>query len=200
MRKIKFIYFDFGGVFFNWHNEFTTVAIDFGVSREQVTQIFNEIEDEITTGRMTTSEFWELCQKRLSLENGENYDFAKKWVLDYIPIKSTHKLVVSLNQDYKIGGLSNLYDKVSDLIFTYNRVPNIDFDPMIFSYQVGLQKPDINIFRLAQEKAGVAPQDILLVDDSKTNCDTADSLGWHTLVFDTYHPEDSVRKILQILK
>ncbi len=200
MNNIKFIYFDFGGVFFNWHSEFKTAAKDFGVKREQIAEIFNEVEEEVTRGQMTTSEFWDLCQTRLSLKNGKDYNFAKSWTLDYVPIKPTHNLAIFLSKYYQVGGLSNLYDVVSDLIFTYNRVPNIDFNPMLFSYEVGLLKPEIEIFKLAQEKAKVNSEEILLIDDSKTNCDVAKSLGWNVYQFDTYNPEKSIQEIQQLFK
>ncbi|MCD1259820.1 HAD-IA family hydrolase [Paenibacillus athensensis] len=43
------------------------------------------------------------------------------------------------------------------------------FEPVIVSTEVGLEKPDPAIFRLALERAGLEPEDVLYVGDHVTN-------------------------------
>ncbi|HEX6859504.1 MAG TPA: HAD-IA family hydrolase [Caulobacteraceae bacterium] len=47
----------------------------------------------------------------------------------------------------------------------------------------GLVKPDPAVFRLLCEKAGMAPGELLFVDDSWTNVEAARALGFHTRHF-----------------
>lgn len=51
------------------------------------------------------------------------------------------------------------------------------FDGVVISGEVGLHKPDPEIFRLAAERVGVAPEGCLFVDDLKENCAGAEAVG-----------------------
>jgi len=57
------------------------------------------------------------------------------------------------------------------------------FQTIIISGEVGLAKPDVRIFRLAQEKIKRQPGDCLLIDDSLKNCQAAASLGFQIINF-----------------
>lgn len=53
------------------------------------------------------------------------------------------------------------------------------FRDTVVSGDEGMVKPDPAIFRLAAERAGMAPQDLLFVDDSAANIEAARALGFH---------------------
>lgn len=57
------------------------------------------------------------------------------------------------------------------------------FDTVVLSADVGMHKPQPEIYRLAAERLGVAPEECLFVDDLKENCDGAEAVGmtaiWH---------------------
>ncbi|WP_206336281.1 HAD family hydrolase [Streptomyces torulosus] len=57
------------------------------------------------------------------------------------------------------------------------------FDGVVLSYREGCRKPDEEIFRLAADRAGVRPEECLLVDDLAVNCDGARRAGWHAVTF-----------------
>jgi epoxide hydrolase-like predicted phosphatase len=57
------------------------------------------------------------------------------------------------------------------------------FDAVVISDQVGLRKPDPEIFRLTASKIGLPPGDCLFVDDTDHNLPGARSLGMGTLLF-----------------
>jgi putative hydrolase of the HAD superfamily len=65
------------------------------------------------------------------------------------------------------GGAS--YDRVRD--------PAELFDAMIISGEVGLHKPEPEIFRLGAERLGVAPGACVFVDDLRENCEGAEAVG-----------------------
>lgn len=54
---------------------------------------------------------------------------------------------------------------------------------VVVSGDEGLIKPDPAIYRLACDRAGLAPNQLLFVDDSAANIAAADDLGFHTLHF-----------------
>ena len=57
------------------------------------------------------------------------------------------------------------------------------FDAVILSGEVKLNKPDPAIFKLLLDRAGYKASECLLVDDSRTNIDTAKKLGFVTIHF-----------------
>ena len=57
------------------------------------------------------------------------------------------------------------------------------FDDFVFSYRVGMRKPDQRTYNLAAGRAGARPQDCLLIDDLPENCAGAREAGWSALDF-----------------
>ena len=57
------------------------------------------------------------------------------------------------------------------------------FDAVVISDQVGLRKPQPEIFRLTAAKLALAPPECLFVDDTEHNLSGAASLGMGTLLF-----------------
>jgi putative hydrolase of the HAD superfamily len=47
----------------------------------------------------------------------------------------------------------------------------------VISGDVGLNKPDPEIFHLGAERIGVPPQECVFVDDLKENCEGAEAVG-----------------------
>jgi putative hydrolase of the HAD superfamily len=57
------------------------------------------------------------------------------------------------------------------------------FDAVVISDQVGLRKPDPEIFKLTAAKIGLPPSECLFVDDTEHNLPGAAGLGMGTLFF-----------------
>lgn len=51
------------------------------------------------------------------------------------------------------------------------------FDSVVISGEVGMHKPEPEIFRLAADRIGVLPEDCVFVDDLRENCEGAEAVG-----------------------
>lgn len=51
------------------------------------------------------------------------------------------------------------------------------FDAVVISGEVGLHKPEPEIYRLAAERVGLAPEECVFLDDLKENCAGAEAVG-----------------------
>jgi putative hydrolase of the HAD superfamily len=51
------------------------------------------------------------------------------------------------------------------------------FDGVVISGEVGMHKPEAEIFLLGAERAGVEPGDCVFVDDLRQNCEGAEAVG-----------------------
>jgi len=56
------------------------------------------------------------------------------------------------------------------------------FDAVVISGEVGLHKPQPEIFRLGAERIGVAPEDCVFVDDLRENCAGAEAVGMKAIL------------------
>ncbi|MEV7596738.1 HAD family phosphatase [Kitasatospora sp. NPDC089797] len=61
--------------------------------------------------------------------------------------------------------------------------PAGEVDCVVDSCKVGFRKPDPEIFRLAEQQAGVTPEECVLVDDLPENCVAARRCGWRAVHF-----------------
>ncbi len=56
------------------------------------------------------------------------------------------------------------------------------FDAVVISGEVGLHKPEPEIYRLAAERVGLAPEECVFLDDLKENCAGAEAVGMTALL------------------
>lgn len=80
--------------------------------------------------------------------------------------------------------LSNMGDSVLENVereFDWLR----SFDALIWSYQLGVAKPDPAIYRHALKQLGVAAGEALFIDDKPANVEAARALGMAALVYTT---------------
>ena len=85
----------------------------------------------------------------------------------------------SLRDKCYIGILSNL--TVFDKERLDKQVDLSKYDYVFLSYEYGFQKPEIEIYKIVQEKVDLKSKDILFIDDAEKNINTAKEMGWNTL-------------------
>src|SRR3989344_3200035 len=164
---IKFIYFDVGGVLLDWSKVFENATTKFNLDPEDIGKVFDENHDPITKGLISAQELWGKCIQKYNLKNASDYNFLESWVSDYQPIREMHQLIYKIVPKYKIGLLSNIYEGMLPLLLEKKIIPNINYEQIVFSCDVGMMKPNSDIYALAQKKARVDANEILLVDNRK---------------------------------
>ena len=76
-------------------------------------------------------------------------------------------------------------------------IPHVDIS--IISGEVGVRKPDPEIFRIFLERSGARPQDVLFVDDRLDNLETAAELGMNTAMLILHPPGRIINSLEEIL-
>lgn len=83
---------------------------------------------------------------------------------------------------YQIGMLSNIASNwIRDTLLTAEEQSL--FEEMIFSYEVGMAKPDPRIFMLMCERLRVGPHEAVMVDDVESYCEAARAEGLQAVWF-----------------
>ncbi len=195
MNNISFIYFDVGSVLIDWQNVFTTAAQYHQLTVDEIGSVFDENADDLTKGIMSPASFWQEVIKKYHIKNASHYDFLSSWVADYKPIAPTHALIHDIKHKYNIGLLSNIYKGMLPKLLEKELIPNIEYHSIVFSCDVGMMKPEPEIYVLAQQLAGVSPKEILFIDDKQENLDAADNVGWQTFLFNSQDNAHSVQQL-----
>ena len=85
-------------------------------------------------------------------------------------------------EGYKIGLLSNVASPwITDYFLTQKE--QALFDEIVFSYQVGMTKPDPRIYKLICERLGVGTNEAVMVDDIDRYCTAAQAEGMQAIVY-----------------
>jgi FMN phosphatase YigB (HAD superfamily)/DNA-binding XRE family transcriptional regulator len=195
---VEFVYLDVNGCLVRFfHRAFTKIAHDTGVAPDKIESAFWHYNDAACRGDMSMDEFNDALSKKLSLKT---LDWAEYYVKAVEPVPDMAGLVKWVAEHYKCGLLSNIMPGLIDRLIKEGLIPDEEYDRVIDSSEVGVIKPEAGIYEIATEKAGVDPESILLVDDSRTNLMAAEKYGWKVLWFDDYRPPESIDRIKQALE
>lgn len=197
MKRVKFIYFDVGGVILYFDKAYKTISEKTGKSTDEVDEIFDKYS---ALGKNDTNKILEDYKRELGLCFDTYYNFVLFYTNLFIPIKETHELIKKISNNYLLGLFSNTEPGVLETSIAIGKIPNVSYKVILASCYVGCLKPDSKIYVIAQEKADCEPSEILFVDDKVENLEPAKKMGWQTFLFNYDNPEDSVASIKKYLE
>ncbi len=181
-QKPKVIIFDLGGVLIDWWDGFVALSKLVDAPAKELHMFLQKYLKELELGNMRQEDFWGIVAQTYNY-NGSPYELQKTWIFSQTKIEPTWKLVEQLNDKYRLFICTNNW-----LGTVENQVKNIAefkyFELIIDSSQEHMKKPDINFYRQIEKEIGETPENILFIDDSERNCESAKTEGWNTFVFD----------------
>ena len=190
MKKNKLIIFDWGEIVESHYENFgTSQAFNelfkvLGYKNEDI-DIFKSLH-KYKLSSISSMEELEETYNEIKKEFDLEKDFAA-FVDNYIKIMDKiyyYKDVVEFEHSLKdkcyIGILSNLVILDEKRI---NKQLNLSmYDYVFLSYKFGLKKPNKDIYEEVMKNIEFKPEEILFIDDSEKNIETAKSMGWNTLI------------------
>lgn len=195
---VRFVYFDINGCLVRFfHRAFTDLSAKTGVPLHKVEAAFWRYNDLLCRGEISFDQFNKKLAKEIDVET---VDWAPYYLNAVEPIKEMHELLAWAGEHYRIGLLSNIMPGMIKAMRTAGSIPDVAYDVIIDSSEVHTIKPEAKIYEIAQEKAGVPANEILLVDDTRANLMAADQKGWSVLWFDDYNPAESAARVREILE
>ena len=131
---------------------------------------------DVITGKSTLGEIHErlLATVGLTLSYSE---FEAAWLEPYSEaMPGMADLVTALSQHYRLALLSNVDRYYWEVVQSMH--PELKcFDSLLLSCDLGLAKPDPEIFLQACQVTGAAPSQCYFVDDTLVNVDAAKAVG-----------------------
>lgn len=188
---ITFVYFDINGCLVQFfHHAFTELANETGMPADKIETTFWHYNDAVCRGEMSLDDFNRILAEQLN----HMIDWKSYYMRAVTPIAEMHELVVWASNHYKIGLLSNIMPGFIPEMINSNLIPNVEYDVIIDSSEVKTIKPEMKIFEIANERAGVDSSEIFFIDDSRANIMAASQLGWKVMWFDDFRPIESVAR------
>ncbi|MBW2961204.1 HAD family hydrolase [Mesonia aestuariivivens] len=180
---IKTLLFDFGDVFLNLDKAATFRELnklglnDFSSEMIQQNQLYE-------MGKISSEEFVNFYTNKIPKSSSE--DLVKAWnsILLDLP-KHRLEFLQQLKEEkkYELILLSN----TNDLHISWIKENIIDFaefkacfDAFYLSHEINFRKPNVDIYEFVLEKHQLRPKEVLFVDDTQENTETAKNLGIHT--------------------
>lgn len=185
-KQAPALLFDFGGVLVDLDKERCIRAFDaMGFDIRPFLGTFRQagVFSLLERGEISVAEF--CAELRRLAKNPELSDEAiveawRQYLLD-VPTERL-ELLLKARKHYNIYILSNTnsihWDMARDGYFRYKGLEVEDFfDGVFLSCELGVEKPDPEIFRKVAEGIGRPAEEILFFDDSEVNCEAARQCG-----------------------
>jgi HAD superfamily hydrolase (TIGR01509 family) len=151
---------------------------------------------EASLGRMDTKAFWRRMGVDPSLEDA--------YLAGHRLIEGTLEALPQLKQRH--GPLACLSNDIASWSFKLRQRFDLEswIDHWFISGDLGLRKPSAEIYRLAADRLGARPQDVVFVDDRPRNLDAAKAVGFSTVLLDIRgnlpeHPHRRIRQLKDLI-
>jgi epoxide hydrolase-like predicted phosphatase len=182
---IRAVFFDLGGVILRTEYQAPRqqLAERLGMEYDDLDRIvFNsDTGIQAATGAITSRQHWEAVMKRLKRPLEELELIRDEFFAGDIIDRDIVNFLRSLRGTHKTGLISNNWSDLRDYLV---REKIIDaFDHIIISAEVGVAKPEPEIFQIALEQAGVQPDEALFVDDFYANIEGCEKVGMMGILF-----------------
>lgn len=200
MTPITTLFWDIGGVLLRTEDPTPRqqLAQRFGMSaRELELLVFNSpTGKQAQIGQIDLAEHWQITLQQLGLPFSEQPAFEQAFFAGDRLDTNLLNFIAELRLQYRQGIISNAFISTRPLIDGEWGFRNI-FESIILSAEIGIMKPNPQIYWHALESLNTAPQNSLFIDDSEHNIQAARALGMHAIRFE--NAEQTKQQILQAL-
>jgi epoxide hydrolase-like predicted phosphatase len=197
-EHIRALVVDFGGVLTTsiWP-AFAAFCESVGIAPDTVRELFRRNPEALKllrgleTGQLPEAEFEAGFAKLLGLSDAQGLI-----VRMFAALEPDERMIGAVRAAHaggvKTGLISNSWG-----LGIYDRAPTDLFDATVISAEVGLHKPQPEIYLLACERLGIEPADAVFVDDLGENCSGAEAIGMVALLH--RDPEETVARLEELL-
>lgn len=187
----KAIIFDMGGVLIDLHLDRCIKAFKEKAGYDEIEEILDSCHQrgvicDLENGSITEEEFY--AEIISHSRPGTTPELVRECLCSLIgeirPYKA--ELLNELKAGYDLYILSNnnqITTPYSGKVFEAAGIPYSIFKALFISSYMKMSKPSPEIYRETLRRIGLPPEEILFVDDSQSNVDTARSLGINAVLF-----------------
>lgn len=182
---IRAVFFDNGGVILRTEYQAPRerLAERLNLTYEDLVKIVFDSESSrrASLGVTGVEEHWATVARKVGrpvFEAGQIRDeFFAGDVLD----RDLLDFIQALRPRYKTGMITNAWSDAREYLHK-NRLDEL-FDGLVISAEVGVMKPEPQIYQIALERLKVLAEEALFIDDMPANVEGAQAIGMHGLLF-----------------
>ncbi len=180
MTAINAVVFDLGNVLlpFDWDIAADRFCARCGCDRRRLDDyiVTTPFVQQLALGQITPARFFETLAGNFRF-TGTFAEFAELWSDIFTEDRDMTRLAATLRGHCRRFILSNT--NAIHIEFIFSRFPFMrDFDGYVFSHEVGLEKPDPEIYRRLARQVGLTPARTVFIDDILANVEAARAEGW----------------------
>lgn len=187
----KAIIFDIGGVIViephdSWKGILDEVGRAFGIDPSVLVSGFKENEAPIQKGEMTLLCFYKNMAEKLGRKDLDAQQLLDKhlevYSINNLYDKEMLKLIESLKEKFVVACLSNMEPEMVE----YHRRKGLmeRFAKCFISTEMGVRKPDTNIYQKAVEGLGIQAREAVFIENNKEYVDVANRMGIKGVLFE----------------
>jgi putative hydrolase of the HAD superfamily len=126
----------------------------------------------LETGAVTRQEFEQRFGELLGIEDSDG--LVERM---FAGVRPDEEMLAALRRVRAAGIRTGLIsNSMGDTVYDRSTFEEL-FDGVVISGEVGMHKPQPEIFLLGAQRAGAAPEECVFVDDLRENCDGAEAVG-----------------------
>ncbi len=202
MENIKNLIFDLGNVILNIDTKLSEIAFakygmnDFEKLYTLASQ--NELFDRLEVGSITENEFYDEFRKVTGCKL-DNQILEQCWnalIMDFPAARIEMLKRLKAEGKYRTFILSNTniihYRFYTNLLKQTYGIDGLEslVEHAYFSHEIGLKKPNHEIFDYVVKHSHIKPTESIFIDDNKANIDAANTLGFNTIFLKDNNMED----------
>ncbi|MBQ7568562.1 HAD family phosphatase [bacterium] len=191
-KKTKMVFMDVGGVIVNCDLDryLPICCAKFHTTPEPLMREISIRVPDLERGAIDSATFWreigESLWRRGEGRISDDAGLCHLWRDLMVSSLSVDEDVIRLCQlmhrnGLRLGVLSNVIPEHAD--YLRSRGIYAPFLPCIISCEIGMRKPNADIYHLAASQANVKPSECLLIDDLESNVKGAKSVGMDAYLF-----------------
>ena len=177
---IKVVVFDVAGVLIKetWIKTMQSLLNDNSLTKADVFELWQKEEcfHQYETGQLSTRQFVCLAKQALSIElNDQSFSHIFNEMI-VAPFEQSEQVLKTIKQKYKLAILSNTnplhFEKIQSQFTIYQPC-----DHLFLSHQMGVMKPNKQIFNRMLDTLNCRPNEVMFFDDNQPNVEAARKLG-----------------------
>ncbi len=177
------VVFDLWWVVFRFSDGIKNLAIKLNIAEHLVREYWLKNDDDMCRGKLDPQDFLQNLYREFTIQE-EVFPFLDFWVSNFSPISWTHKAIHELiSKGIDIHILSNIYPGVFPILRNSANIPHIPYKIVVESCTLWYVKPEQEIYEHTEKLIGARWSDILFIDDSEKNLESARKRGWKCLLF-----------------
>jgi len=198
---IKYIAFDLGGVLVenkesDLERELSSIL---GIDSKVLRLASSDFKPLTTTGEMSLLEFYEGILEKLHLDTTTPQNLLETHLKIHESVLTSRNervvdIVKKLKEKHHVISLSNVEREIMEST-RRNGLYDL-FEENFISVEMGMKKPDFNIYRKMLLDLGVKPSEVVFIDDKQENVDAGNYLGIISLRYE--NPDQLLGSLRQL--